>query len=151
MMGVFMFIGGASGSTAGGIKINTVAVMFAYLRSSFMNRPSVTLHRNSLAQNTVLRSFLIFLFGVSAVAVGAVVLLVLERAPAEHVMFEVISAFGTVGLSAGITGTLTAGGKVVISVLMFIGRLGPLTLLAAASLSSQRAKIEYPRGEIAIG
>ena len=150
-MALFMFVGGASGSTAGGIKVNTVVVMGAYLLASVKDRESVTIYRNSVSLNTVLRAFLILLFGVSTVAVGTFLLALFEEAPLEHLLFEAVSAFGTVGLSAGITGALTAPGKIVVILLMFLGRLGPLTVLAAASLGGKKIRIEYPRGEIAIG
>lgn len=147
----FMFVGGASGSTAGGIKVNTVAVMFAYLFASLKDRESVTLYHNSVSINTVLRAFLILLFGVTVVVFGSFLLALFEDAPLEHLAFETVSAFGTVGLSAGITGSLTAPGKTVIICLMFLGRLGPITVLAAASLRGKKIRIQYPRGEIAIG
>ena len=150
-MAVFMFIGGASGSTAGGLKVNTLAVMLAYLNSTLRDRESVMLYRNSVSLSTVLRAFLILLFAVTVVVAGTFFLALFEDAPIEHVIFEAVSAFGTVGLSSGITSTLSAPGKIVIILLMFLGRIGPLTVLAAASLSTKKVRIEYPRGEIAIG
>ena len=150
-MAVFMFIGGASGSTAGGLKINTLAVMIAYLNATMRDRESVTLYQSSISMNTVIRAFLILLFAVTLVAAGSFFLTLFEDAPVEHLVFEAVSAFGTVGLSSGITPDLTAPGKAVIILLMFFGRIGPLTVLAAASLSSRKIRIEYPRGEIAIG
>lgn len=150
VMAVFMFVGGASGSTAGGIKVNTIAVMLTYVRATLRDRETAVLYRHSIPTKTVTRAFLILLFGISAVVVGTILLSLFESAPLEHVFFEVVSAFGTVGLSAGLTGSLSVGGKLVIIALMFMGRLGPLTILAAASGSSS-VKIEYPRGEIAVG
>ena len=151
VMAAFMFVGGASGSTAGGIKINTVAVMFAYLFASVRDRESVTIYRNSISTSTVLRAFLILLFGVTVVGLGTILLTLFEQAPLEYVLFESVSAFGTVGLSSGITGELTDPGRVVVILLMFLGRIGPLTVLAAASISGKKIRIEYPRSEIAIG
>lgn len=151
VMAIFMFVGGASGSTAGGIKVNTVGILFAFLSASVRDKQSVTMFRHSVATNTVLKAFLILLFGISVAAVGTIFLLFTERNPVDQIIFEAISAFGTVGLSAGITGGLSLPGKAIIIILMFLGRLGPLTVLTAASLSSRRMKIEYPRGEIAIG
>ncbi|MBT3272097.1 MAG: TrkH family potassium uptake protein [Spirochaetales bacterium] len=150
-MAAFMFIGGASGSTAGGIKVNTLAVMFAYLFSSVRDKDSVTIYRNSISSSTILRAFLILLFGVTVVVIGTIFLALFEQAPLEHILFEAVSAFGTVGLSAGLTGSLSGPGKLTVIFLMFLGRIGPLTVLAAASLSGRKIRIEYPRGEIAIG
>ena len=150
-MALFMFVGGASGSTAGGIKVNTLAVLFAFLPASVRYRQSVSIGRTSVPTTLVLRAFQILLFGVIVVAFGTVLLSLFEDIATEKIMFEVISAFGTVGLSAGITGDFSIGGKLVIIPLMFMGRLGPLTILAAASLSVRKPRVEYPRGEIAIG
>ena len=148
---VFMFVGGASGSTAGGIKINTVSVMFSYLVASVRDRESAILYKSSIPSTTVLRAFLILLFGISVVAGGTILLAFFETAPVQHLMFEAVSAFGTVGLSSGLTGSLTMPGKLTVILLMYLGRIGPLTVLAAASLSARKNRIAFPRGEIAIG
>ncbi len=150
-MTVFMFIGGASGSTAGGIKVNTVAVMIAYLISTIKDRDSVVFHRYSIRADIVARAFLILLFGISVVTAGTILLTLFESAPVEHLFFEAVSAFGTVGLSAGVTPQLSIPGRIVIIILMFFGRIGPLTILAAATVGRRKVRIEYPRGEIAIG
>jgi len=144
----FMFIGAASGSTAGGIKINNLAVMYGYLKSILLNRDSVTIRRNSLSRTQVNKAFLVFLFGIFSITFGTIILSATEEAELADIMFEVVSAFGTVGLSTGITSLLSAAGKVVIVVLMFIGRLGPLTILAAASQPEKRIRISYPRGDV---
>lgn len=144
----FMFIGAASGSTAGGIKINNAAIMYAYLKSVLSNQDSIVLRRNSLSKSQVNKAFLVFFFGVFAIAIGTIILSATEKAPLEEILFETVSAFGTVGLSTGITGALSLSGKIVVVVLMFIGRLGPLTILAAASQPEKRVQISYPRGNI---
>lgn len=144
----FMFIGAASGSTAGGIKINNLAVMYGYLKSILLNRDSVTIRRNSLSRTQVNKAFLVFLFGVFSITLGTIILSATEEAELADIMFEVVSAFGTVGLSTGITPALSAAGKIVIVVLMFIGRLGPLTILAAAAQPEKRIRISYPRGDV---
>ena len=87
-------------------------------------------------------------FGVFAVAIGTIILSATESAPLEEILFETVSGFGTVCLSTGITGGLSISGKIVIVVLMFIGRLGPLTILAAASQPEKSVQISYPRGNI---
>lgn len=144
----FMFIGAASGSTAGGIKINNLAVMYGYLKSILLNRDSVTIRRNSLSRTQVNKAFLVFLFGVFSITFGTIIMSATEDAGLANIMFEVVSAFGTVGLSTGITAALSAAGKIVIVVLMFIGRLGPLTILAAAAQPEKRIRISYPRGDV---
>ncbi len=151
VMMAFMFIGAASGSTAGGIKVNTVGVLLGYVVSVLRNRRRLTIMRHSISRDQVLRAFLILLFGVVALLVAFSILAVSETLPFRFVAFEAVSAFGTVGLSAGITASLSAVGRVVIIVLMFLGRLGPLTVLAAATQRESDVRIEYPQGVIAIG
>ncbi len=151
IMGVFMFVGAAAGSTAGGIKINNVAVIFAYIKSFLTNSNSVVLLKHSIPKEKVLKSMLILLFGLCAVVLGIVFLSYFEHAPIQNIIFETISAFGTVGLSTGLTSHLTSQGKIVISILMFMGRLGPLTILAAASRHRPNIHMEFPVGEISIG
>ncbi len=151
VMMVYMFIGGASGSTAGGIKVNTFTIISLYLKATVKNEPSITLFKHSISREYVMRGVLIFFFGTFAVFFGTFILSITEDAPLVNVMFEVVSAFGTVGLSTGITGALTIVGKVVIIVLMFIGRTGPLTILAALGEKSRKVHYEYPYGDILIG
>jgi trk system potassium uptake protein TrkH len=151
VMIVFMFIGGASGSTAGGVKINSLAVILAYIRSILKDRKQATLLHYTLDKDMVLRALLILFFGIVVVSASLFVLSLTERAPFIQLAFEAMSAFGTVGLSAGVTSSLTRGGKCVIIVLMFVGRIGPLTMLAAAVRRRRSVQVEYPRGEILIG
>ena len=151
LMMVFMFIGGASGSTAGGVKINSLALFLAYVNSLLKDKREVTLFNYAVSKDLVLRALLILLFGLVSVLAGMLVLSVTENAPFITICFETVSAFGTVGLSAGITSTLTIVGKNVIILLMFIGRIGPLTLLAAAAQRLKQVQIEYPTGEILVG
>ena len=151
VMCCFMFIGAASGSTAGGIKINTVAILFAYLKSLTSNSPRVTLYRYQLSDSGVLRAFAVFLYGISAVFFGATVLSITHQAPLHDILFETVSAFGTVGLSTGMTGRLNNFGKVVIIFLMLNGRIGPLTILSTFSIRADKSGVKYPRGDILIG
>ncbi len=148
---IYMFIGAASGSTAGGIKINTVAILGAAVQSAWRNEKTVMFSKKVISSEMVMKAFLIFLFGVMTVVIGTAVLTVTENAPFEKIMFEVVSAFGTVGLSTGLTPNLSSPGRCVIIIIMFIGRLGPLTLLAAASRGVHKLKVTYPQAEISIG
>lgn len=150
-MMLFMFIGAASGSTAGGVKINSAAVLLAYIRSVLLDRESVIIRNNSIPKDLVLRAFLILGFGICTIFIGSLILIFTEDAPLVHIMFETVSAFGTVGLSAGLTPALTLTGKFTIIIIMFIGRLGPLTLLTAAVQRNRKLHIEYPHGEVTIG
>ncbi len=151
LMMIFMFIGGASGSTAGGVKINSLALFLAYVASLLRDKREVTLFNHSVAKDLVLRALLILLFGLVSVLGGVLILSITENASFINVCFETVSAFGTVGLSAGITSSLSIIGKYVIILLMYIGRIGPLTLLAAAAQRMKKVQIEYPTGEILVG
>ncbi|MCK5672660.1 MAG: TrkH family potassium uptake protein [Spirochaetales bacterium] len=151
IMMIFMFIGAASGSTAGGIKVNTIAVLGSAVKSAWKNEKDVVLLKQAIPSELVLKAFMILLFGVVAVMTGTFLLAITENAPLEDIMFEVVSAFGTVGLSTGLTSGLSGFGRFVIIILMFIGRLGPLTVLAAASTGSKRLNVTYPQADISIG
>lgn len=151
VMIAFMFIGGASGSTAGGIKVNTFAIVLVYVKSAVRKEQKVVLFRHSISKEYVLRGILIVLFGLVSIFFGTVVLSISESGPLEEMLFEAVSAFGTVGLSTGVTGSLTVIGKIVIIVLMFIGRTGPLTILAAMGEREKKIQYEYPYGDILIG
>ena len=151
IMMIYMFIGAASGSTAGGIKINTVAVLGASVRSTWRNERSVVISKQQVPAHIVLKAFLILLFSILVISLGTVFLSFSEKAPMENIMFEAVSAFGTVGLSTGLTPNLSSFGRLVIIILMFIGRLGPLTVLSAASRGTRQLYITYPQAEISIG
>jgi trk system potassium uptake protein TrkH len=150
IMMLFMFIGGAAGSTAGGVKVNTVAVVYAYIKSIFQNRFSVILHGHFLQKYVVSRALLILLIAALGIFTSTVILSATENFPLHQIMFETVSAFGTVGLSTGITPALTDIGKVVITATMFFGRLGPMTIVAALSVRRKHI-IRYPEGRINMG
>ena len=151
IMCIYMFIGAASGSTAGGIKINTTAVIFAYIKSIAKNSPSITLYRHQLSERRVLRAFAVFGYGIAAVTAGTALLALAYPAPLEQIIFEAVSAFGTVGLSTGLTPQLNTFGKIIIIFLMFNGRLGPLTILSTFSGRRDSSGVRYPGGDISIG
>jgi trk system potassium uptake protein TrkH len=150
-MMAFMFVGGASGSTAGGIKVNSVAVIWSYLRSIRTGSRDSILFRHRVSRNQIATAFSVLLFGVSAVFVGTFLLSIFESFSLLEVLFESVSAFGTVGLSTGITGGLTIPGRYVIILLMFVGRVGPLTLLSASTSEEERLRVRYPTADISVG
>jgi trk system potassium uptake protein TrkH len=148
---MFMFIGGASGSTAGGIKVNSLAAIGAFFMSFMRQEKTPRIGAYSVSSEKVGRAFLILFFGLSSVLIGTFVLSLTEEAPFITLLFEAVSAFGTVGLSTGLTPVLSPVGKVLILILMFLGRMGPLTILTAASKKNLQGQIEYPQGDLAIG
>ncbi|OHD15819.1 MAG: hypothetical protein A2Y34_03315 [Spirochaetes bacterium GWC1_27_15] len=151
IMILFMFIGGASGSTAGGIKVNTVGVIFAYFKSVLNNQEKITLFKKSISKDIITRAFLIVTLSGIYVFISALVLSISEKFSMIQILFEVGSAFGTVGLSTGITPFLSNFGKVIIIMLMFIGKIGPLTILLAVSRKVENSPVEYPEANITIG
>jgi len=149
-MNILMFIGAAPGSTGGGVKVTTLAVLFLLLRSVLNGREKVTAFGREIEDGTVLKATALVSLGVLAVVAAATVLLVSQEIPTADLLFETISAFGTVGLSTGATGRLDGLGKVVIILLMFIGRVGPLTLLVMMR-PRRGSSISYPAARVMVG
>ncbi|GEN57158.1 ktr system potassium uptake protein B [Halolactibacillus alkaliphilus] len=151
MLTIFlMFIGAGSASTASGIKVTTLIIIilavFAYLRG----RNQVFAFRQRIETEVVIRSLSIIVISFFIVFVAIFMLSVTEDLPMMAVVFEAFSAFGTVGLSVGITDQLSSIGKPIIMFLMFIGRVGPLTI-AFSLARSKPPHISYPKGEIFTG
>jgi trk system potassium uptake protein TrkH len=150
-MALFMFIGGASGSTAGGIKVNTVAIIGGYVRSIVKNKEDVTLFNQTLSKDLINRALFVVFVYAGVIFIGTLILSISENVDTLPLLFEVVSAAGTVGLSAGITTSLSVTGKIVIIALMFIGRVGPLTVVVSLSQKGKSTGISYPRGSISLG
>ncbi|MFP4642786.1 MAG: TrkH family potassium uptake protein [Spirochaetales bacterium] len=148
---LFMFIGGASGSTAGGLKINNVAVIAAFLNSRRRNHNQTLLFHFAVSDRQVNTAFAVLLFGLLSVFGGTFLLAITESASITDYLFETVSAFATVGLSTGLTSELTTAGRIVVTILMFVGRVGPLTLLAASSQPGERRRVRYPSAHVAAG
>jgi trk system potassium uptake protein len=150
---ILMFIGASPGSTGGGVKTTTFAILLQSIKATFNNQKRVVMFNRTIPNVTVVRSIAIFI--TSLMFVSFVVLVMLRVEPDKSFMaifFEVVSAFGTVGLSLGITPLLSVFGKLVIVFMMFLGRVGPLTLvLAAGQKSSSPGRVDYPDGKILIG
>jgi trk system potassium uptake protein TrkH len=151
IMVLYMFIGGASGSTAGGIKVNTFSIIYAYIRSVFTGKDHTIILNHHLKKGLINRAFLLLTLSLLTVFVGTLILSFTEPFNFERLLFEATSAFGTVGLSTGITFDLSLLGKITIIILMYIGRLGPLTLMIGLSQQRARHNIKYPTGKIMIG
>jgi trk system potassium uptake protein TrkH len=151
LMIILMFIGGAPGSTAGGIKVTTVAIVWANLRSLGRGLSTVRLGGRELDQLHVQRAMLVLSTGLVVAALALFTLLVSEGQPFLTTAFEVFSALGTVGLSLGLTPLLSPLGQIVIIVLMFVGRLGPLTLASSLTGQEREPRVRLPRGRVLIG
>ncbi|MGC9329066.1 MAG: potassium transporter TrkG, partial [Candidatus Hinthialibacter sp.] len=148
---ILMFIGGAPGGTAGGVKVSTVALLFHSSRSLLKGRRHVEIRRRTIAQQTIMSAFVISGLAVAYLAVAVVALVWAEpNLPFFDLLFEAISAFGTVGLSLGVTDQLSPWGKMIIMITMYIGRVGPLTVFLALMRKRDEALYEYPAGSIIV-
>ena len=149
---VLMFVGGSPGSTAGGIKTTTVGVMVASIVATLKGNERAEMFHHSVSQETVHRVAGIILLSVSALAVGVFLLLITEQtADFLEVAFEATSAFGTVGLSLGLTPKLSVWGRLVVPALMFVGRLGPVTIMMSTIQVQGRTPYRYPEGQVIVG
>ncbi len=150
VMIVLMFIGASPGSTGGGIKTTTFFVLFRGILSAATNR-SEKAFRYAIPKELFRKSAVIVLLGLSVVLGATWLLLVTDpHVPFADALFEMTSAFGTVGLSTGITSTLSVWGKLLSICMMYIGRLGPLTI-ATLWYFTKGERVKYPDGNIAIG
>ncbi|MFE6281073.1 TrkH family potassium uptake protein [Streptomyces sp. NPDC057877] len=148
---VLMFIGGGSAGTAGGIKVTTFAVLAAAMLAEVRGEPTSAVLGRRLAPHVLRQSLTVALLGIGLVMGSTLTLLAITDHELETVLFEVVSAFGTVGLSAGITADLPVAGELLLIVLMFVGRLGPITLVSALALRERTRRYELPEERPIIG
>jgi trk system potassium uptake protein len=148
---ILMFIGASPGGTGGGVKTSTVAVLLLTLRNLVAGRAEVEVRGRSIARDTVYRAAAIVIGAGSILALVFAALLVSEQLPFGNLLFEAVSAFGTVGLSTGVTPLLSIPGKLSIILLMYVGRLGPLTLALAMRARSSRLSVQYPQARVIVG
>lgn len=147
-----MFIGGGSGSTAGGIKVSTFTVLMATVFSQFKGKEDVVIFKRRIVIETILKALTVAMSGMLIVFIVTFLLSITEEG---HVfimyLFEAASAFGTVGLSMGLTPELSPLGRIFIICTMFIGRLGPLTIGFAITRRRKQEAFRHPKGNVMIG
>ena len=148
---MLMFIGGASGSTAGGIKVNTAGLIVATVWNTIRGREFPGAFGREFPIQQVFRAMTLLVMALVIIAVAVLILSITEKFLFIDILFESVSAFGTVGLTAGITPELSIPGRLVIIMLMFIGRLGPLTLILALVGYQKVTLSHYPKETIRIG
>lgn len=157
---VLMQIGGCPGSTAGGFKATTLGVLLAVARARVRGERGVRLFNRGVPEANVARATSVIALAFVLVTVGVILLSALEVSGPFHprsvewslgLLFEVVSALGTVGLSTGITPNLSDAGKILIMLLMFVGRLGPLTVAVAISQQKPRPAVSYAEEQVMIG
>ncbi|MDN6161136.1 MAG: TrkH family potassium uptake protein [Atopostipes sp.] len=151
---ILMFIGASSGSTGGGIKVSTLAVILIVIYRS-LNHEGFKIYNRSISNETVQQAFFIFSTGMTIASVASFILFFTETIPApfgiEYVLFEVFSVLGTVGLSMGLTPSLTFIGKILIILLMLIGRVGVMTFLGSLAGEKKDSRINYPETDLLVG
>lgn len=154
---LLMFIGASPGSTGGGIKTVTLAVLFAAAVAMAKNRNRITIFRKTIPRAIFRRAFIISLLAAVWVFIATLALCIIEQPKyctadfALKNLFEVVSAFGTVGLSAALTPTLAPLSKIVLIITMWIGRVGPLTLALAIATAEEPPQYVYPKERIMVG
>ena len=154
---ILMFVGASPGGTGGGVKTTTVGLLFIGVISLFRRRRQPEMWKHHIPYFDVQRASAVFLLGITVFALSSCMLLLVEMggsseqaySPTDY-LFESMSAFGTVGLSTGVTEALSTTGRFIIILTMFIGRTGP-AMLAAATGRSRPLRYKYPEARITIG
>ena len=151
LMDIMMFIGGGTASTAGGIKVTTVAVMVLAIIAEIRGDRDLEAFGRRIGAHTVRLAVAVVAMGALIVGVSTMLMLILTDLPLAQVLFETTSAFGNVGLSTGITPHLPDSAKILLILLMFTGRVGTMTFGAALAVRLRRRVIRYPEESPSIG
>jgi len=152
---ILMFVGASPGSCGGGIKTTSLAVLVAILNGRIRGHQSAHLFRRTIPEETVTKALSIFILAVITLTIGLICLLITQPDPPREsfltYLFEAVSAFGTVGLSMGITPLLTVFGKLVIILIMLLGRVGLLTIAYVVTSRRAGAPFRYAEEKVMIG
>ncbi|RAV22433.1 Trk family potassium uptake protein [Paenibacillus contaminans] len=148
---ILMFIGASPGSTGGGIKTTTFTILIGAMIAMIRGKEDIVFFRNRLAKDRIFKAITLSMIALFLVIFVAMVLSTTEDHHFLMILFEVTSAFGTVGLTMGLTTQLTIVGKIMIIFMMFVGRLGPITLAYALGPKKEKELFRYPEGKITIG
>ena len=147
---LLMFIGASPGGTGGGLKTTTVAVLWAGTISILRNEKMAVIGKRAIPKEIILKALLKMFLSILIITIGIFLLTIFENSSLTDISFESFSAFGTVGLSRGITGTLSDSGKLVITLLMFIGRVGPLAFIYSIIKTKEIHSFDLPEENISI-
>lgn len=148
---VLMFIGGGSAGTSGGLKVSTFFLLAFVILSEVRGEPEVTVAHRSIGAHTVRQALTVALLSLGAVIGGSVVMVWITNLPLVQVLFDVTSAFGTCGLSMGITPSLPPAGQILLMLLMFIGRVGTVTVASALALRTRHRHYHLPEERPIVG
>lgn len=151
MMSAMMFIGASPSSVGGGIRTTTFFVLIATLFANMRGHKEVKVFGRELVEEDIMRSFVVFFASISLLFSAIMLLMWTENLPLQHVLFEVCSAFGTTGLSIGITSELSTSGKLILIITMLIGRIGMINLLLFLKREQQTTTYHYPKEHLIIG
>ena len=151
LMCVLMFIGGSPASTAGGVKTVAIFVLAVAVWSTLRRRPHVEFAHRAIPDTIVRRAATVVFVMFAIVTTVTLLLCCTESASLDEILFESVSACGTVGLTLGLTPKLTLAGRVVIMAAMFAGRLGPISILLALAGRESTARYTYPEEQVVIG
>ncbi|WP_168625824.1 potassium transporter TrkG [Cryobacterium sp. BB307] len=151
IMDMLMFVGGGSASTAGGIKVTTLAVLFLAALAEARGDENMQAFNRRLPSDVLRLSVSVVLWGATIVAVATIALLVVTDEPMDRVLFDVISAFATCGLSTGVTAEVPDAGKYILAATMWAGRVGTVTLAAALAASQRRQLYTLPEERPIVG
>lgn len=151
LMIILMFIGASPSSTGGGVKTTTFGLLILYVWSSLKGKEEIQIFKRRISQDIIVKALNVITLSLGLVIIMTILLSYTEGEDFIKVLFEVVSAFGTVGLSTGITSSLTIAGKIIIIVTMFAGRIGPLGLVLALIQKREPEMIRYPEEKIMVG
>ncbi len=148
---VLMFIGGCPGSTAGGVKVTTLAVLLLYLRASLTRTDGVNILGRRLEDDAVSKATAVFTTNLLLSIVATFIICTIQHIDLTAIIFDVISAVSTVGMSTGITSTLNIGGRVILIILMYLGRVGSLSFAMSFTDKKKLTHVRQPKEHISIG
>lgn len=148
---VLMLIGGSPGSTAGGIKTTTFAVLILALYTSFRKEKQIAVFGRGISQGAILKSLSVFLMNTGCAFLSAMWLCAVDHLSALDAVFETSSAIGTVGMSVGVTSGLHPVSSILIALLMFMGRVGSVSFSVALLENKQSPPVAYPEEEVTVG
>lgn len=146
-----MFIGGGSAGTAGGVKLTTVCVLLLVVWNEVRGHQDVEFRGRRIGTEVQRQALTVLMLGAATIALALLLMLPMTSHPMDKVLFEIVSAFATVGLSTGITADLPAAAQLILIVLMFVGRVGVVTLAAALALNTGRRPYRYPEEKPIVG
>ena len=146
-----MFIGGSSVGTAGGVKVTTVAVVALSVAATVRGNNDVTCYGRRISNQIVRKSIAIIFISFLASMVAIICMCILENGESVDIIFEIYSALGTVGLSRDYTATIGLAGKIILCICMFLGRIGPITMVIAFTMRDTKTALRLPKGKITVG